>query len=189
MAVYSPADIAKLLNVKETTLRKYSLLLEDAGYTFQRNAQGQRWYEDKDVIAFQKFVTFKNNGDMNLKQCADAVFLWSRDNDITRPDTTDVTLQTDTERNNAVMTVELQEDFKALKELIGEQNNLIMQLTRNLEEERQKQNQKDAAMFREIQNVKEVLQAQQETQQLLLATTEEEKDEKNKSLWDRLFKK
>lgn len=186
MAVYSPADIAQLLKVKESTLRKYSLLLEETGYEFKRNDQGQRWYEDNDVIAFQKFMTFKNNGGMSLKQCADAVFLWSRDNDVTRPATTDVALQTDTERSNAVMSPELQEDLKTIKEIMAAQSEMIVELRKELSEERQQQKQKDAAMFRELENLKEALEAQHETQQLLLATTEEEKE---KSLWSRLFKK
>ena len=45
MAIYSPGDLAKLLQVKEATVRKYSLLLEGVGYKFKRNASGQRWYE------------------------------------------------------------------------------------------------------------------------------------------------
>ena len=188
MAIYSPADIASLLKVKEPTLRKYSLLLEDVGYSFKRNAQGQRWYEDNDVIALRKFMTFKKNGDMTLKQCAEAVFLWSKGENITDIKTTSVALRSDTERDNAVITAEIQEDFKALKELLAEQNNLIVQLHRELNEDRQKQNQKDAAMFREMEGLKERLQAQMEKQQLML-TAAVTTDDTKISLWKRIFKK
>ena len=43
-----------MLQVKESTLRK--LLLEECGYKFDRNDQKQRWYSDKDVIAFMIFL-------------------------------------------------------------------------------------------------------------------------------------
>src|SRR5690625_6727270 len=84
MKVYSPSDIASLLKVKESTLRKYSLLLENEGYSLQRNSQNQRWYSDNDVIALRKLVTLKNNGDMNLKECASAVYLWLKGDSVTQ---------------------------------------------------------------------------------------------------------
>ena len=85
MMIYSPADVARLLNIKEPTLRKYSLLLEKVGYEFKRNAQGQRWYSDKDITVFRKFIALKYNADMNLESSADAAFLWSTGTNIAEP--------------------------------------------------------------------------------------------------------
>ncbi|HLR71830.1 MAG TPA: hypothetical protein VK085_10435 [Pseudogracilibacillus sp.] len=51
MKVYSPHEVATQLDVRISTLRKYSILLENAGMTFQRNNQKQRWYSENDVIA------------------------------------------------------------------------------------------------------------------------------------------
>jgi predicted transcriptional regulator len=45
-----PNDVCALLNIKESTLRKYALILKDAGYQFHVNDKGQRGYFNKDVI-------------------------------------------------------------------------------------------------------------------------------------------
>ena len=67
MAFHAPEDIATVLNIKPSTLRKYSLLLEQSGYTFQKNAQGHRWYTDTDLMALRKFITLKDSSGMNLE--------------------------------------------------------------------------------------------------------------------------
>lgn len=59
-----PNDVCTLLSIKESTLRKYALLLKDAGYQFHVNDKGQRGYFSKDVIVIKRFLEIKNNRDM-----------------------------------------------------------------------------------------------------------------------------
>ena len=42
-AVYGSSDIADVLHIQESTLRKYCLLLEKSGYEFLKNEQGHHW--------------------------------------------------------------------------------------------------------------------------------------------------
>lgn len=88
-AYHSPDDVTKSLRVSDSTLRKYALLLEKAGYSIEKNNQGQRWYSDADVMALRKFMTFSKSGGMNLEEAADAVYWWSKGGDVARPATID----------------------------------------------------------------------------------------------------
>lgn len=70
MKLYSPSDLAGVLNVKVSTVTKYSIMLEKAGCEFQK-----RYYSGDDVIALRKLVTFKDNG-MTLIESVEGVVLW-----------------------------------------------------------------------------------------------------------------
>lgn len=126
MKVYNPSDIAELLNVKESTLRKYCLLLEDVGVSFQRNNRGQRWYSDNDVILLRKFMTLKNNGDMSLKECAEATSLWNKGGSVSLP-------STDTHGADE----RYKEELGELKDMVKNQSVLINGLTERLDEQEQ----------------------------------------------------
>ena len=187
MASYSPSDISALLQVKESTLRKYSLLLEECGYKFDRNDQKQRWYSDKDVIAFQKLVTFKQNGDMNLKSCAEAVYLWSRGGDVTEvsSDTHNAT-----GRHNSDMTPVIHQEMIGMRELIEEQRELIKSLYEQLERQDASQKERDRLLLNSIEQLQNDFQQQRDEHK----TVEEKKmlqgpEEEKPSFWNRLFKK
>jgi DNA-binding transcriptional MerR regulator len=178
MKVYSPSDIAKLLNVKESTLRKYSILLEKNGITFKRNNQNQRWYSDEDVILFQKLTTLKNNGDMSLEESAKAVCLWSKGDDVTQELTV---TDNDTERYDT--------DIKEIKELIHTQNEIIKELSNKLNDQQQyieeRMDRRDQLL---IQSLRETLDTQKQ-----IATTQSEhtedkpKEQPKQSFWKRIF--
>ena len=126
MKIYNPSDITDLLNIKESTLRKYCLLLEDVGITFQRNNRGQRWYSDNDVIMLRKFTTLRDNGDMTLKDCANAVFMWHRGNDATLSLT-----------NAHDASEQYSADITELKKLMYKQNDLIEDLSGRLDQQQE----------------------------------------------------
>ena len=53
-AVYGSSNIADILHVQESTVRKYCLLLEKSGYEFLKNEQGHRAFFDHDLIVLKK---------------------------------------------------------------------------------------------------------------------------------------
>jgi DNA-binding transcriptional MerR regulator len=63
-----PSDVCTLLGIKESALRKYTLLLKDTGYQYHVIEKGQRGYFDKDVLVLKKFIEVKSNRDMTLEQ-------------------------------------------------------------------------------------------------------------------------
>lgn len=85
--IYSSSDIAANLNVQESTLRKYCLILEENGYEFLKNERGHRAFFDNDLITLKKFVVFKDEADMSLKQAAKAVVTWKNGFIVTERDT------------------------------------------------------------------------------------------------------
>lgn len=164
--IMSPNDVSAVLQIKESTLRKYSLLLENVGYTFQRNNQNQRWYSDTDIVALKKLITLKNSTDMTLKDCAEAVLMWSKSGDVTQaltvPDNA-------TERHN--------DDIEELKDLVTKQSELIKELITRMDQQQkyidEKLEQRDNRLMESIRESQEVKQ-----QLLQLAASREEEQQK-----------
>ena len=86
-AVYGSSDIADVLQIQESTLRKYCLLLEKSGYEFLKNEQGHRAFFDNDVIVLRKMIALKNDTDMTLEEAVKSVMAWKKGTDITVRDT------------------------------------------------------------------------------------------------------
>ncbi|WP_338752816.1 hypothetical protein [Bacillus sp. FJAT-52991] len=61
---YFSSEVAKSLGVGASTLRKYSLALEAAGYYFDRGINNSRVFYQKDIIAMQR--VFKAVQDQNM---------------------------------------------------------------------------------------------------------------------------
>jgi DNA-binding transcriptional MerR regulator len=171
--IMSPNDLSTLLQIKESTLRKYSILLENVGYTFQRNNQNQRWYNDTDIVAFKKLISLKNSTDMNLKECAEAVLMWSKGHDITQPLTV---VDNDAQRHN--------DDITELKAMVTQQNILLQELVKKIDQQQkyidEKLDQRDKTLLESIRGTQEIKQ-----QLLQIAAAKDEK----KGFFARLFNK
>ena len=152
MTFHAPEDIATVLNIKPSTLRKYSLLLEQSGYTFKKNAQGHRWYSDTDLMALRKFITLKDSSGMTLEDSADAVFLWSKTESVAGRATLSEATQGDTERHEAVIN-ELTLEERLLR-LIQHQQQTIDQMAQSI----QKQEEQNAQILEEVKTLKDNLQ-------------------------------
>jgi len=168
-------DVCALLGIKESTLRKYALILKDAGYQFHVNDKGQRGYLDQDVIVLKRFLEVKNNRDMTLEQSANAVIAWVRDSSMSLRVMDELK---GNERYN--------EDIKELKETVKTQNELLQELMKKMDQQQQyidrRLEERDTKLLesiRESQEVKEGL--------LQLAAAQEE--EKRKGFWSKLFGK
>ena len=86
-AVFGSNDVADVLQVQESTLRKYCLLLEKSGYEFLKNEHGHRAFFDDDVIVLRKMIALKNDADMTLEEAVKSVVAWKKGSDITVRDT------------------------------------------------------------------------------------------------------
>ncbi|OUQ88810.1 hypothetical protein B5G50_07800 [Brevibacillus brevis] len=54
---YSGRDVAGLLGIGASTLRKWSMLLEQHGYWFLRDSQNRREYRQADITCLQRFYS------------------------------------------------------------------------------------------------------------------------------------
>lgn len=148
MTFHAPEDITTVLNIKPSTLRKYSLLLEQSGYTFKKNAQGHRWYSDTDLMALRKFITLKDSSGMTLEDSADAVFLWSKAESVAGRATLSEATQGDTERHEATVN-ELTLEERLLR-LIQHQQQSIDRMAQSI----QKQEEQNGQILEEVKTLK-----------------------------------
>lgn len=91
--VYNSSDVASLLKIQDSTLRKYALMLEEAGYKFHKNEHGQRGFFEKDVITLKKLIQIKKRPDMTLKQACNALMTTVNSESVSVSATSDITLQ------------------------------------------------------------------------------------------------
>ena len=60
MGNYNAKEVCKILQIADSTLRKYALLFEREGYSFLKNTKGQRIYNKDHLVMLNKFLEFKN---------------------------------------------------------------------------------------------------------------------------------
>ncbi|CCG47521.1 hypothetical protein HBHAL_7002 (plasmid) [Halobacillus halophilus DSM 2266] len=147
---YEPSDMALMLEIKESTLRKYSLLLEKEGYTFHKGSVGRRWYSDSDLMVLRRFMELKN-GDMSLETACHAVVAWAKG------------------RNIAPSVMEnandLRDSERYLLDKLEKQNELIQELFARLDRQEEFFKQRDEWLIEKLkeQNEKPKLQLESET--------------------------
>lgn len=171
--IMSPSDVSVLLDIKESTLRKYALILKDAGYHFQVNKNGQRWYYNKDVIAFKKLIEIKHNPDMTLEQAANAVVSHFKQSDISLP----ITVESQSVERYS-------EDLHELKETVQQQNILLQELMKKMDQQQQYINEKLEQRDRKLL---ESLRESQEVKQQLLQIAAAAEEDRKKGFFARLF--
>lgn len=91
--IYNAGDVAQLLEVKDSTVRKYAQTLEKVGYKFYKNENGYRGYFDKDVIAMRHLIQYSKHPDMTLESAAKAVVSTNSEGDIQGVDTVNEVVQ------------------------------------------------------------------------------------------------
>lgn len=71
---YKSADLCDELHIKPSTLRKWALLLQDAGHKFRHDEHGRRIYDDADLALMREFQKLKAMGGATVTSAAkDAV--------------------------------------------------------------------------------------------------------------------
>ena len=111
MKVYNVDNACSILKLKAPVLRKYSALLEDAGYTgIERNSSNARFYTEENIRILRELISYKDSGLMTLNDAAKSIA--ERINgidiieDVTLSNTVHVAQQTDIENlQNAVLSL------------------------------------------------------------------------------------
>lgn len=70
---YSTKDMASMVGVSETTVRKYSQELESAGYPFNKNENGFRKFKERDLFTFNEIRKLSIATSMPVKQLAEMI--------------------------------------------------------------------------------------------------------------------
>ena len=75
-----PKEMAVILRIKPVTVRKYSDILEKAGYIVQRGENGRRKYSENDAILFRELQGLCERSGMTLESASKVVVSRSLEN-------------------------------------------------------------------------------------------------------------
>lgn len=167
---YWGSEVAKTLGIGSSTLRKYCLALEEAGYFFERGNNNSRIFYYKDVATIERLVTAMNKKNVTLEQAIDLAMTSVTENEI-------ATVATDSAADT--------EHIKTLTERIERLEQLNLELIQRLDQQSKILQESDAQRIireeqRDIQ-LMQVLREIQESKRLIAAS------EQKKSFWSRLF--
>lgn len=70
---YAPREMAVILDIGDSTLRKWCIALEKNGYIFIRNEQNSRIYVERDIVVLRHFQNLLSVYNMNIKDAANLV--------------------------------------------------------------------------------------------------------------------
>ncbi|WP_265939355.1 DUF3967 domain-containing protein [Bacillus thuringiensis] len=155
-----------------STLRKYCLALEEAGYPFERGNNNSRIFYHTDVATIERIVTAMNKKNVTLEQAINLAMASVEENEIATVATDRVT---DTEH------------IKALTERIERLEQLNLELIQRLDQQSKILQETDAQrIIREEHRDSQLMQVLREIQdsKRLIAASEQKK-----SLWSCLFGK
>ncbi|MGN7403683.1 DUF3967 domain-containing protein [Cytobacillus praedii] len=156
---YFAKDVSIQLDMNPSTLRRWCIELEKAGYIFTRNEHNQRIFYERDFNAFRKLKELLNKN-VSMDNAVHAVVAMVQ----TLSQTPSVQIKNDDEVRLSKR--ELQEiiQVEVGKAIQEEREAMFQALERKLNDQTEKRDQQLLAAIREMQETK-----------LLLATTEEKK--------------
>lgn len=176
---YWSREIADLLGIGTSTLRKWCLQLERDGYIFLRDEHDRRGFTEHDAIALRRFKEYVANG-MTLENASKAVVAtYNRDRNDERTLSAISLEQRSDMRSFEVIEelmsyIERQEEFnKALVEQLKRQQEYIENRLNHIEQAIEKRDGQLLSVIREMQETKRLMAAEAEAK---------------KPWWRRLFK-
>lgn len=184
MENYSTKDIANMTDIAESTVRKYSQLLEKQGYVFNRNVSGNRIFTEQDVKVFLEF----KKGPKNEKS-VEEIALDIATKYITKPDTSKEDVSDNTQSDQLFerdMLVDLVEKVNVLTDMNEKQTKFNEELLKRLD---QQQKYIDDRMNERDKRLIESLRESQEERQALLQIAAAQEEDKKKGFFSRIFGK
>ena len=191
---YSPSDLIAMLDLKESTLRKYAYDLEKAGWKFGKNELGHRQYNEKDIQAIRRLIAAKKNTSMTFEQAAKELVSMLKSEELAVP-----------AKNNGPAN-DQQNEIAELKELINKQTEVIKVLSERLtekdqyiqnyiqerfEEQDKRLSERDTMLLERLEMIEERKREQAESIKYIAAAKEELEEElaaqKKKGFIARLF--
>lgn len=165
------ANIARILNISQSTLKKYYLLFEEEGFCFKRSNEGNVLFIPHDVELFKKLIVMKNEPGMTIKKAIQQIV--AEEGITASPDVTDMAVMT--QQVTTVMT-EMQE----LKALVTQQNELLQNQQKYIDERLKERDLKLVAALRT---------AQEERRTFLNEVAATIEEQQKKGFWAKLFNK
>lgn len=165
MKTYTPVEVRNDLGIQDSTLRKYSLILEQRGIPFERHKNNRRIYTELHVKTLKRSIELKHSADMTLEEAViEAIKEIKAHPIIDDNSVTGITPQ----RHDSDMTA-LFDEIRSLKEVIVAQ------------EERQKE--KDSLFLEALENLQgEIKQLREEREEMKRLAIEERKEKEEQPM-------
>ena len=182
----SAKEAASVLGIQNSTLRKYSQMLEKSGYRIHKNELGHRGFFPKDIAIIKRIVELSKSDDMTLDMAVNSVISMVGESQKSDSDTTEIVespyiTKDDFEayqRNQMELQKAMYDEFKSSGE---KQSELIKDLVKRLERQ---------------EEINKRIEALEEEKQQLLESQEVEEEvavsadtSKKKSWWQKFLGK
>lgn len=161
--VRSVSETSDILKIKQSTLRKYCIALENAGYKFTKSERGHRSFMPDDITILQRLVTAKNQHGITLSQSANTIVKLFQQGSVTDSDTEKESDITPHQHHNTVMTYEQMATFMENQQKFNKE--LLDRLDRQqeyIDESLNKRDEQLMSTLREVQETKKLLAASKE---------------------------
>lgn len=140
---FSTGEVAKRILVEPVTVRKYAQMLEEKGYSFEKDQKGWRRFEDTDLHAFEHLATLRHGG-LSVEDSIESIARLYHQNLSKLP--TDTSIQ----------------QGESLKDFMETQQEFNQKILKRLDQQERRQNERD-------QNLMNVINQSLETQKQFVA--------------------
>ncbi|MED3729428.1 DUF3967 domain-containing protein [Priestia filamentosa] len=148
---YFGSEVASTLKIGSSTLRKYSLALEEQGYIFDRGMNNSRIFYQKDVAMIQRIMNAMNKKNITLEQ-AIKLAISSIPEDIVATAVRD-------KRTESSIDVAMLERLERLEKINLELVKRLEEQQRMLQERDTKRDEQLITVLREVQESKQLIAA------------------------------
>ncbi|MES9761735.1 DUF3967 domain-containing protein [Priestia megaterium] len=147
---YFGNEVAKVIGIGNSTVRKYAIALEEQGYEFQRGINNSRVFYNKDILMLQRLMTIMNKKSTTLEQAVKLAVSTVEEDIITTPVT---------DKEHDITVVERLERLEQINVKLVQQ---LQEQQRMLFERDSKRDEQLTNVIREIQETKRLTAAAQE---------------------------
>ncbi|MHC8965762.1 DUF3967 domain-containing protein [Priestia aryabhattai] len=147
---YFGNEVAKVIGIGNSTVRKYAIALEEQGYEFQRGINNSRVFYNKDILMLQRLMTIMNKKSTTLEQAVKLAVSTVEEDTITTPVT---------DKEHDITVVERLERLEQINVKLVQQ---LQEQQRMLFERDSKRDEQLTNVIREIQETKRLTAAAQE---------------------------
>ncbi|WP_226701791.1 DUF3967 domain-containing protein [Priestia aryabhattai] len=156
---YFGSEVAKVIGMSNSTVRKYCITLEEQGYKFHRGINNSRVFYNKDILMLQRIKRIMNSKNMTLKQAVDLAISSVEYEGVTTPVTVDE------QADEQGMTYK--EQIKRLEQMYANLAHQFQEQQRILFEREAKRDEQLTSAIREMQETKRLIAVTQEDKRKL----------------------
>jgi DNA-binding transcriptional MerR regulator len=169
---FTPKEIANMLNIGDSTLRKWCISLEEHGYFFSRTDNKRRMFFDKDIIVLKHLRELVQVQNLSLENAAKVVTTKYKQ------DKEEASEQQNSENDERSLESDTQKIMDKLEQLEAFNKTLLDTVAKQQEYIEERLNKHEEQLEKRDSMLMESLRESQETKRLLLEVKEEQQQKK-----------